>query len=148
MTSAFDAARYRDDLVGRSVFGVASTWDPLVRVAQRSAVLRCPRDGRTGTWEDDPFHAAQHAAQVHGHSGMEPAEEHLESGREVHAQIGQTWECGFCGRETRRPRVGRIGSTKDCQHTGSGGCMDTNAAEDAMLRHIDDILPKLVHERP
>jgi hypothetical protein len=121
----------------------SSSWDRMVSVANRSAVLRCPECGRTGTWEDTPERRRAHLDAIPTKAGREAAGSDVKAGAKVHAMIGQEWRCSACkAPPTRDPKVGRIGSTKENTQTGKGALVsDTNTVEgnaidlcDAQLR--------------
>lgn len=117
----------------------SSSWDRMVAVANRSAVLRCPDCGRTGTWEDTPERRRVHLDAIPTKAGREAAGSDVKAGAKVHAAIGQEWRCSACkAPPTRDPKVGRIGSVRENTQTGKGPLVnDTNSAEDAMIDLCD-----------
>lgn len=152
----------------QEVFG-GSSWPRMVEVAIRSSVLRCPECNQRGHWIDTPEKRKEHLDRIPTRVSrrkkvkavkgspaddtvevLQPAGTDNSTGMVVHPIVGQEWRCdGPKHHQTRFPRIGKVGSLKNCTMRGHGALvMDTNAVEDVMLAHCDDILGRLRSERP
>lgn len=122
----------------------SSSWDKMVAVANRSAVLRCPECGATGAWEETPGRRRVHLDAIPTRAGREAAGTDVKAGVRVHAAIGQEWRCSRCEAPlTRDPKVGRIGSTKENTQTGKGRMVnDANSVEDNIISLCDALLKR------
>ncbi len=122
---------------GASVRG-ESSWNAMVEVAQRSAVLRCPACHRVGHWVRVPKRILQHLATIPESAGLEGAGTDVSIGRRVHAIVGQEWRCGACGFHSREPLVGQLGSIKEHSWRGHGDIgFDVNWVEDEFVLGCD-----------
>jgi hypothetical protein len=141
----------------QEVFG-GSSWPSMVEIAVRSSVLRCPDCNQRGHWIDTPSKRKEHLDRIPTRVGrrkkekpvkgardddtmevIQPAGTDNSTGMVVHPIVGQEWRCdGPRHHQTRQPRIGKVGSLKNCTMRGHGALVsDTNAVEDSLVAYCD-----------